>query len=126
MGNTIVIRLNKRGGLTLPPELRRELLPGTEFVVRRQDRNILLLPKQTPGPHDLSAAAGSFANALVSQGYADYTVQMALQNAHSEQVDELWRGLPPCPGAKRSTWQSSPLTKKSPLQLDRNCDPANE
>ena len=88
MGRTSVIRLNKRGGLTLPPELRRDLLPGTEFVVRRQDRNILLSPKQTTGPYDLSAAAGSFANALVSEGYADYTVQMALQNADSEQADE--------------------------------------
>jgi hypothetical protein len=87
MGRTSVIRLNKRGGLTLPPELRRDLLPGTEFVVRRQDRNILLLPKQTTGPYDLSAAAGSFANALVSEGYADYTVQMALQNADGEQAD---------------------------------------
>ena len=77
MGNTAVMRLNKRGGLTLPPDLRRELLPGTEFVVRRQDRNILLLPKQTTA-YDLSAEAGSFANALVSEGYADYTVQMAL------------------------------------------------
>ena len=87
MGNTIVIRLNKRGGLTLPPELRRELLPGTEFVVRRQDRNILLLPKQTTVSYDLSAEAGTFANALVSEGYADYTIQMALQNADSEQAD---------------------------------------
>lgn len=38
--------------------------------------------------YDLSAEAGSFANALVSEGYADYTVQMALQNADGEQADE--------------------------------------
>ena len=67
MGNTAVIRLNKRGGLTLPSELRRELLPGTEFIVRRQDRNIRLLPKPTTVFYDLSEEAGSFANALVSR-----------------------------------------------------------
>jgi len=88
MATTSVIRLTKRGGLTLPPELRRGLLPGAEFTVRRQDRSILLSPKQTTGSYDLSAAAGSFANALISEGYADYTVQIALQNADDAQADE--------------------------------------
>jgi len=82
--------LNKRGGLTLPPEVRRDLPPGTEFVVRRQERNILLLPvpERTAGSYDLSAEAGSFANALISEGYTDYTVQVAFQNANSEQPGE--------------------------------------
>jgi hypothetical protein len=90
MGRTATVKLGKRGGLTLPQELRRDLPPGTEFVVQRQDRNILLLPvpERTVATYDLSAEAGSFANALISEGYADYIVQIALQNADSERLAE--------------------------------------
>jgi len=89
MGKAAIVRLSKRGALTLPLDMRRDLPAGAEFIIRRQDRNIVLLQleERAPMAYDLSPEAGSFVNELVSEGYSDYVVQSALTNAEHELID---------------------------------------
>jgi bifunctional DNA-binding transcriptional regulator/antitoxin component of YhaV-PrlF toxin-antitoxin module len=83
MGRAAITKLNKRGALTLPEEIRRDLSAGTQFVVQREGRNILLFPLliEPVVPYDLTARASSFANELIAESYGDYVVQVALTDA---------------------------------------------
>jgi bifunctional DNA-binding transcriptional regulator/antitoxin component of YhaV-PrlF toxin-antitoxin module len=83
MGRAAITKLNKRGTLTLPEEIRRDLSAGTQFVVQREGRNILLFPLLTAPvvPYDLTVQASSFANELIAESYGDYVVQVALTDA---------------------------------------------
>jgi len=80
MGRTAIARLNKRGMLTLPEEVRYDLPAGTQFSVRREGPRILLFPlaPRAEVSYDLSAEASSFANELIAESYGDYIVQVAL------------------------------------------------
>ena len=80
MGRTVIARLNKRGMLTLPEEVRYNLPVGTQFSVRQEGPNILLFPlvARAEASYDLSAEASSFANELIAESYGDYVVQAAL------------------------------------------------
>jgi hypothetical protein len=81
-----IVELNQEGAITLPEDVRREFPAGTHFLVRRKERNVILLalPQQAPVSFDLSVQAFEFANDLIAEEHEDYLLQTALGNENQE------------------------------------------
>lgn len=87
MRETAIVKLDARGVVTLPEEIRYDLPSGTHFLVRRHKQNIILLPvpPQSSSPFDLSAEAFGFVNELTDEGYEDYLSQVGLTSTMQAQ-----------------------------------------
>lgn len=86
MTKKAVVELDQQGMIALPESIRRGLPAGTHFLVRRQERAVILLalPQDPAGSFDLSAQAFDFANDLIAEAHEDYVLQAAITNAGQE------------------------------------------
>jgi hypothetical protein len=83
----LVVELNSEGTVKLPESIRRDLPPGTCFLVRRKDDNTIVLEAlhgEPSVPYDLTDKAVKFVNELVAEQHQDYLVQVALTNTEQE------------------------------------------
>ena len=81
-----VVELEKEGTITLPESVRRDLPPGTCFIVRREKDSIVLqaVRDALSTQFDLSPEAFEFTNELIAEERQEYLVQIALTNESQE------------------------------------------
>lgn len=84
--DALVIELNREGTITLPESIRRDMPPGTHFLVRREEDSIVLqaLRDEPTTPFDLSQEAFAFTNDLIAEEHQAYLVQVAWTNESQE------------------------------------------
>ena len=81
-----VVMLGTEGIIKLPESVRRDLAPGTCFLVRREKDSIVLqaVRDALSTRFDLSPEAFEFTNELIAEERQEYLIQVALTNESHE------------------------------------------